>query len=354
MNEKIKKKQKKRTSRNKKIIFSILSIFICIVIVGFVYFYNQLDKINTTKISEDNNDLGISDEIDIDLGEKEVVNIALFGIDSRRQDDDQLTMSDAIMILSIDEEHDKIKLISILRDSYVNVDEYGMTKLTHAYGYGGPELAIKTLNENYNLNIKDYATVDFFGLEKIIDTLGGVDIDVQEDEIPYINGYMMETSTIENKYRKEVTKPGFQTLNGMQAVAYARIRAIGDDFERTQRHRTVLNCLFEKIKNASIPTYATLLNDVLPCVETNLSKTKMLNLGTYILTNKITTLEQFRIPMDNDWYTLKLDGIDYLGYDLDLASNEIYDFIYNDKLPSDDTETTDETNETEIQDSSEN
>lgn len=136
-----------------------------------------------------------------------------------------------------------------MRDSYVDIEGHGKTKLNHAYAYGGPELAIKTINSNFKLNIRDFVAVDFYGLENIIDTVGGVEIPVRSDEIKYINSYMQGTAKVENKAVQEVQNPGLQNLNGMQAVAYARIRyTSGGDYERTERQRTILTAVMNKIK----------------------------------------------------------------------------------------------------------
>nr|WP_281418728.1 LCP family protein [Clostridium frigoris] len=134
------------------------------------------------------------------------------------------SLSDSIMIVSIDSNNKKIKISSIMRDTYVKIKGHGQTKITHAYAYGGPQLAIRTINENFNLNIRDYITLDFFSFEKIIDAIGSVSIDIKQDEISPINDKIVEVSKIEKKSVPKITKPGLQNLNGLQAVAYTRVR----------------------------------------------------------------------------------------------------------------------------------
>ncbi len=144
--------------------------------------------------------------------------------------------SDSIIILSIDYVHNKLKLSSVMRDTYVYVEGHGNTKINHAYAYGGPVLAIKTLNSNFDLNIKDFVAVDFEGFKKIIDILGGVEIEIKDYELP-----TMETVGI--------YEAGIYNLNGEQALAYSRIRKQGSgDYERTDRQRRVLEALFRKDK----------------------------------------------------------------------------------------------------------
>src|SRR5699024_7564303 len=162
------KKNRKKKKRNRKVIL----LFIIVAILGgsFGGFgYSILDKIESRKISQSDEELGISGDNKNDT----VVNIALFGVDSR-DTEGMSGRSDTVVIASIDKKHDKIKLTSLMRDTYLDIPNKGMDKLTHAYAYGGPELAIKTINQNFDMNIRDYATVDFFGLEAIIDALGGV------------------------------------------------------------------------------------------------------------------------------------------------------------------------------------
>jgi anionic cell wall polymer biosynthesis LytR-Cps2A-Psr (LCP) family protein len=144
-----------------------LSVFIIsLLVVGGIFSYTvyEFSKMNSTKISKTDVDLGIKSEISSKEDGNEIINIALFGLD--RRDVSTQGRSDMIMILTIDEKNKKIKMSSIMRDTYVEIKEHGKTKINHAYAYGGPQLAIRTLNENFNLDIRDYVTVDFFVLEK--------------------------------------------------------------------------------------------------------------------------------------------------------------------------------------------
>lgn len=217
------------------------------------------------------------------------------------------------MILSLDKKHKKVKLSSIMRDSYVDIEGHGKTKLNHAYAYGGPELAIKTINSNFKLNIRDFVAVDFYGLENIIDTVGGVEIPVRSDEIKYINSYMQGTAKVENKAVQEVQSPGLQNLNGMQAVAYARIRyTSGGDYERTERQRTILTAVMNKIKKLGPTEFPKVVSVLLPNVESSLSSTEIIKMGTSVFTLGIDNVEQQRFPLDNYCEGKLIDGIYYL------------------------------------------
>ena len=310
------RKDKKRKS-SKKIIICIISILLITILSlfvgGYIYVHNTLNKVEEIKINTDNENIGINEETEEEF--KEIRNIALFGIDSRN--DDLVGRSDSIMILTLDSVHNKIKLTSIMRDSYVNIDEYGMDKINHAYAYGGVELALKTLNSNFDLNIKEAIVVNFNSLVDIIDSLGGVYINIIDEEIPHISG---------------VTNSGEQLLNGSQALAYSRIRyATGGDYKRTERQRTVVNAIFNKLKDTPINKYPELVNKFLPYVQTNISSSELLKLGAEFSSLTSKSLEQNRYPQDGQGSGEMINGVYYLTFDLEEVKNSIRDYIFNDK-----------------------
>lgn len=318
-----------KLSKKGKIILTILSIFLCILLISVIYLYSQLNKIKTVYIPTTNEELGIKDSIDKALEIKNITNIVLFGVDSRNASSNQHSRSDSIIILSIDEIHSKIKLTSIMRDTYVTVENHGETKITHAYAYGGPQLAIKTINQNFDMKIKDYATVDFFSFEKIINAMGGVKINVKKEEIAGVDSNMKGAAGIENKTPVKLVKPSLQLLNGMQAVTLSRIRYEGNgDYERTERQRTVLEGLFKKVSGAGAAKCAYLINDILPYVETSLSKSDILDLSTKVLALDISDVKQLRLPKDGYCQGKIIDKIYYLVADLDAAKKQLYSFIY--------------------------
>lgn len=327
-------KSRHRITKKKKVLITILSLLLCIILIGGIYSYIELNKVKSGSLSNSNSDLGITNSVDAELKAKDVTNIALFGVDSRDTGSDVGSRSDSIMILSIDKEHNKLKLTSIMRDTYVNVDGHGKTKITHAYAYGGPKLAVKTINENFNMNIKDYATVDFFGLEKIINAIGGVQINVEKAEVTEINGGVAGTATIEKVAPTFISNAGLQTLNGIQAVAYARIRHVGNgDYERTERQRAVLEQVIKKITSRGVMKLPSLLNTMLPYVETSMSKTDIIATGTTVLTKGMTSVQQLRLPEDGYCKGEMINKIYYLVADLDVARAHLYKFIYEEEMP---------------------
>lgn len=255
------------------------------------------------------------------------INLALFAVD--RRDKSQEGNSDVIMIITIDQVTKKIRMSSILRDTYVNIEGKGMDKINAAFALGGPQLAIKTINQNFDMDIQDYINVDFFGTAKMIDALGGVEINVKSEEIPYLNNYLKEISIIENIPPVDVTSPGIQVLNGRQTVAYTRIRAVGrGDYERTERQRTVLIALFNKMKGAGPALYPVFMNQILPNMETSLSGMNLFKIGGDLLNSKSKTIEQARFPLDSSSKGIRVNNIWYLSADLKVTTAAIHNFIY--------------------------
>jgi len=312
----------------KKIVISLVVAALLIFGGAFAFTFWQLGKVNTVKIPTSDADLGITTNVASDI-----TNIAFFGVDARNTEEP--SRSDSIMILSIDTKNKKIKMSSIMRDTYVTIKGHGQTKINHAYAYGKAPLAIRTLNENFDLNIRDYVTVDFFNLEKIINSIGGVKIDVANDEVDLINKYMNETAAIENKSVTRINSSGSQTLNGMQAVAYTRVRyTTGDDFKRTERQRTVLTAMLTKIQSAGATKFPSIVSELLPLTETSLNSMDIITLGTKVVASKSTTLEQARFPSDGNWTAQTISGVSYLITNMKTMTDQIHKFIYDDIKPS--------------------
>jgi LCP family protein required for cell wall assembly len=196
---------------------------------------------------------------------------------------------------------------------------------------GGPALAIKTVNKNFDMNIEDYATVDFQALEQIINLVDGIEIDLSKAEVKVINQYIDELNKIskDGTKVKRITKSGLQTLNGRQATAYARIRYVGrDDFERTERQRRVMSELFKKGKDISVTKLPELVSTVLPNMETSLSKTEIINLAVAVLGFGSKDIEQFRIPTDDGYSDKDINGMKVLAPDLETNTEALHNFIF--------------------------
>lgn len=308
-----------------------MAVIVLMSVVSALYVYSKLGSVKKVPISKDDKELKIDKKAE-SYGD-DVINIAFFGLDRRKKEEP--SRSDAVMILSLDKKHKKVKLSSIMRDSYVDIEGHGKTKLNHAYAYGGPELAIKTINSNFKLNIRDFVAVDFYGLENIIDTVGGVEIPVRSDEIKYINSYMQGTAKVENKAVQEVQNPGLQNLNGMQAVAYARIRyTSGGDYERTERQRTILTAVMNKIKKLGPTEFPKVVGALLPNVESSLSSTEIIKIGTSVFALGIDNVEQQRFPLDNYCEGKLIDGIYYLLFNEEKTIDQMYKYIFEDIKPN--------------------
>lgn len=299
---------------SKIIILAVISILIITIVGGYLYISTKLNNIEKIEINKDN--LSMDKSIENDKEKSKIKNIALFGIDAL---EGETGRSDSVMILTIDRLHDKLKLTSIMRDSYVHVPGYGETKLNHAYAYGGPELAIKTLNQNFKLNIKDFMAVNFTSMPEIIDKLGGVEINITNEETQHISG-------------SGVTHSGLQVLNGAEALEYSRIRyATGGDYQRTERQRVVLEAIFNKVRNTSKSKYLELINTFLPYVKTNMSTIDIMSLATDTMPLMNNKLETARFPL-NDYCKGKImNGVWYLVFNKNDTLDQIQDYIYNDK-----------------------
>lgn len=303
--------------KGSKIALWIIGIILGIFIIGIggVYIYGNYMFNKVEKIEVDKNDVGITEEVEEKLSpySNSIINIALFGVDSA---DASTGRSDSIIIATIDTIHKKLKLTSVMRDSYVNISGIGNDKINHAYAFGGPQLAIKTLNENFNLNIEDFVAVNFDSLPKIIDMIGGVTVDITSEEVSHIPG---------------ISSAGTYNLNGAQALSYSRIRyATGGDYVRTERQRTILTKIFEKILTINPMKYSSLLNEVLPMVQTSLDNSKILELGTEVLKMGVTTLEQERFPLDGYCQGEMINGVYYLIFNKALTVEQLHNYIFED------------------------
>ena len=322
-----------KMSTGKKITLWILGIIVFFAVGvaagGYIYVNSLFSKMEQVEIDDEN--LGIKEEVEEKLSryDDSITNIALFGIDAG---DDGVGRSDSIMIATIDTTHKKLKLTSIMRDSYVNIEGHGLDKINHAYAFGKAELAIKTLNENFDLNIQEFAAVNFSTLPKIIDKIGGIELDIDSEELNYINGYIGDINNVNGTSVSGITSTGLQHVNGTQAMGYCRIRyTSGGDYKRTERHREVLTQIFNKILSMSPTSYPALLSELLPMVSTSLDSSEILDLGNEILKLGTTSLQQERFPLDGYCEGQMIGGVYYLTFDKETTVNQLHDYIFEDK-----------------------
>ena len=279
-------------SKALKIFLRILLVILIIIVIlagiaaGLVA--DKLGKINVEEI--DKTAIGISEETKEELSGYR--NIALLGIDSRADDYGLGNRSDCIIIASMDQKTKNIKLMSVYRDTYMQVEEHGkavLDKVTHAYSYGGAQNTLKSLNTNLDMNISEYVTVNFDAVIAAVDAMDGVTIDIDSSELKYINDYINATSQSSGVKSSSITKAGKQKLDGVQAVAYSRIRyTAGGDYKRTERMRTVIEAMLTKAKSLSVGQLNKLVDTILPRVSTNISVTEILGLVPSIASFNIT------------------------------------------------------------------
>ncbi len=264
----------------------LLIIEICVLIaaIGVMYVVVTATKeVDRKKIDKEK--ITINEEVAEIIREEEESNetlgyrnIALFGVDARDGELGRGTRSDSIIIASINQDTQEIKLVSVFRDTYLNLGNDSYNKCNAAYAQGGPEQAISMLNTNLDLNITDYVTVGFGGLIDAVDALGGIEIEVTDAEISHLNNYQLTMSEELGVDYIPVTESGMQLLNGMQATAYCRIRYTkGDDFRRAERQRDVLTAMMEKAKTVSVSSLTNMVNAILPEVETSLGVNEIIS-----------------------------------------------------------------------------
>ena len=332
--------QKTKSKALKIFLRILLAILIIIVILAGVaagLVANKLGKINIEEI--DKTAIGISEETKEELSGYR--NIALLGIDSRADDYGLGNRSDCIIIASMDQKTKNIKLLSVYRDTYMQVEEHGkqvLDKVTHAYSYGGAQNTLKSLNTNLDLNISEYLTVNFDAVIAAVDAMDGVTIDIDSSELKYINDYIDATSKSSGIKSSSITKAGKQKLDGVQAVAYSRIRyTAGGDYKRTERMRTVIEAMLSKAKTLSVGQLNKLVDTILPRVSTNISATEILGL--------IPSIASFNITDSLGWpYETKGITLDrWYGVPVTLESNveqlhkEVFgqaDYTVNDTIKS--------------------
>lgn len=269
-NQKDKKTKKKGLKLFGKIV--LVLIILLAIIIGSIFFaiYSKLSKMQQIDLNEE--DLGVSSQAEETLSEYR--NIAIFGVDSRSNNLEQGNRSDCIIIASINNSTKEVRLISVYRDTYVQIEGHGLDKITHAYSYGSAPLAIKTLNTNLDLNIKEFVTVNFDAVKDIIDAVGGISMPVTAEEVPHVPG---------------ITAAGTYNLTGEQALAYSRIRhASGGDYKRTERMRDVLTAVANKLKTFNIGQLNNFVDTVLPKVYTNITASDIFSLLPNAVNYKIS------------------------------------------------------------------
>ena len=318
-------RKKKSWSTTKKVVLSL--VMVLVILIGTVLgFYKHIkNKIYVKKEPSISNN-------DSEFKEVEgITNVLLIGVDAR--DLDEPCRSDSMIIATLDNNNKKVKLTSLFRDTLVDIPGHGEAKLNAAYMLGGPELLMKTVKETYNVNIDKYIIINFWGFETIVDYIGGIEVDVKDYQLEELNKYIGE-STGGNDC--PVEKAGIQTLNGKQALSYARIRYnVGDEYERTDRQREVIFKVIEKLQNTKPSKYLGIMNTMLEYIKTNIDPLEALNMAYTIYKFPSLDVEQLQIPLValSETRNYKELGSVFLMDRLQNAS-VLYNFIYENKYPN--------------------
>ena len=315
----------------------ILEICVLLIAVGVMYVVvTMTSEVNHKDIDEEN--IRINEEIvrkkltDVKQSEKKEEvkkkgyrNIALFGVDARNGELGRGTRSDTIMIASINQDTQEIKLISVFRDTYLNLGN----KCNTAYAQGGPEQAINMLNMNLDLDITDYVTIGFSGLIDAVDALGGVEIEVTDSEISHLNNYQLCMAEELGVDYIPVEQSGRQLLNGMQATAYCRIRYTkGDDFRRAERQREVLRAMMDKAGDAPVSTLTDMVNAVLPQVETSLDVNEILSVLGSVAGYNMTESDGFPFEGGRAGANVGSKGSCVVPVDLEENVRQLHQILY--------------------------
>ena len=297
------KKQKRilQRRRRRRILFGI-EIFILLILIGGVFIYAKLGKMNFTDL--DFRKIGVNTGVSDNNVMKGYTTIGLIGLDGRDGKLKSGVRSDTMIIASINNDTKKVKLVSVYRDSYLRIGEDSegngqYNKANAAYAKGGPEQFLSMLNTNLDLNVTDFVSVDFQAVAEAVELLGGIDVELKEEEVIHLNNYCVETSKVTGMdYTPLEEKAGVHHLNGVQTVSYARIRyTSGNDFRRAARQREVIYKIIEKAKNSDIATLSKILDKVFPKVYTSFTKAEILQMGMSMMSYDIE--DQTGFPFDH-------------------------------------------------------
>ena len=311
-------------SLGKKIGVIFGGVAFAVLSTAAVLLAGKMSKIETTKIDTDK--LNISSEVEHEEG---YTNIALFGLDSRENSLGKGNRSDTIMIASLNNETKEVKLVSIYRDTLLQLDDGSYNKANSAYSFYGPEGAISMINKNLDMNIEKYVTVNFNALVDVIDAVGGLDIEMTEEEVVHMNNYCVETSEVTGKsYTKiEPEVAGTYHLNGVQAVSYSRIRyTAGGDFERASRQRHVLELIANEAQSMSLGTINKIIDEVFPQISTNFTLTEMVSYAKDFA--KYTLGDSLGFPSKNTTDMLNEVGSVVIPDTLSTNVQEVHQFLF--------------------------
>lgn len=301
--------------------------FAAVAATGVVLVASKMTKIETTELDTDKLNIAETSEEQ----ETGYLNVALFGLDSREGDLGKGNRSDTMMIASLNKATGEVKLVSVYRDTLLELDDGSYNKANAAYAFGGPEGAISMINRSMDMDISKYVAVNFNALVDVIDALGGLDITLTDAEVVHMNNYCVETSKVTgvDYTRIEPEVAGTYHLNGVQAVSYSRIRYTGGgDFERTSRQRHVLELIAEKAQSASFSTLNKIIDKVFPQVSTNFTIAEMIAYAKDIAKYKLG--DSMGFPDNNSFDMLDVVGSVVIPETLTSNVEDVHKFLFGD------------------------
>ena len=323
------RKEEKENSGLKKLVILLAILVIAFPAAAFGYIYFKLNAMHDATADE-----SILNETNFQ-SEKGITNILLAGTDARPGEKN--SRSDAMMILTVDSKNKSLKLTSLNRDTYVNIPGHGEEKLTHAYAYGGANLLVETIENNFKIDIQNYAVVDFYSFMDIVDALGGVEVDVRSSEIKELNKFIDETYNFNNNANKGsiqyINSPGIQRLSGYQALSYSRIRKNDSTQERDRRQRAVIEGLMNGVKDLPVSKYPKLLDTILPYVKTNMKPTEIISLAGKILGIGNLSITQIEFPFADSSDPVTLPGKGFVIKFEKSSLNILHNFMLKNIIP---------------------
>lgn len=323
-------RRKKKNKKNKVVIFAVEIIVLVVLLVG-MYMYFKLDKVNST--GEDFKPEDVAVELDAETKEalKGYTNIALFGLDNRSTGNYDGGNSDCIMIASINNDSKEVKLISVYRDTFLSVKEDTFNKINSAYAYGGPKGAIAALNKNLNLDITNYVSVDFAAVVDAVDLLDGIELTLTDEEVKIMNdNYIDEINEVTKHSSSKLSSGGTYTVDGVQALAYCRIRyTAGDDFKRTERQREVLGKMIDKAKGSSISTVSSLIDTMFGEISTSFTSKELLSLASSVMDYELAGNHGWPFELCTGNFGSK--GSIVVPTDLETNVVELHQYLFNEK-----------------------
>lgn len=322
--QEIRRKRLKKRRRRRRLVIILELIILCVLgTTAFGLF--KLGKMERTNLSNIKNN---------GLKQTGYTNVALFGLDSRGKSLGKGNRTDTIMIASINNKTKKVKLVSVYRDTMLKQNGEHYDKANAAYSVGGPEMAVNMLNENLDLNIQDYVSVNFLALADVIDMVDGITVKLTDEEVVHMNNYCVETSKVTGKKYKRIEPEvaGTYKLNGVQAVSYARIRyTSGGDYKRTERQRLVLQKTANKLKKQDLATINRIIDKVMPEVSTSFTTKEILSLATGVFDYELGETTGFPFDLETPEQIPGYSGSYVIPKGLEENVIKLHQFLYPNK-----------------------